>query len=378
MRSWIGFAVFFGVASLILGGLHYYLWRRFVFDLELMPPWRNLATAAIVFLFVLILTSLPLYRILPRETQTPLMAFAMSWLGFLFILFIVLVGRDAALWVAGLTIGEFDPARRAFLTQSATMTAGVVASGLASLGMYKALRTLEIKPVKVRLARLPASMRGFRLVQISDIHVGPTIGREFVAEITARINQLDPDLVAITGDLVDGTVEELAAHVEPLREIRARHGVYFVPGNHEYYSGLHAWLQHLESLGIRVLRNQRASIGGEGADGFDLVGLDDETGRPDIEKAIQGRNPEREMIVLAHQPRTIRYSARHGAGLQISGHTHGGQIWPWNYLVLLQQPYIVGLHRHHDTYIYVSPGTGYWGPPMRLGSRAQITLIELV
>jgi hypothetical protein len=227
-------------------------------------------------------------------------------------------------------------------------------------------------------------MNGFTLVQLTDIHVGPTIGRAFIETIVARTNALNPDLIAITGDLVDGTVEELRDSVAPLAQLRARHGVYFVTGNHEYFSGAAPWIAELTRLGIRCLRNERVSIGA-GADSFELAGVDDRSGArsgepghgEDLDKALAALDPEREVVLLAHQPKSVFGAARFGVGLQISGHTHGGQIWPWNYLVRLQQPYIVGFAREGRTQLYVSPGTGYWGPPMRLGTHGEITKITL-
>jgi len=215
------------------------------------------------------------------------------------------------------------------------------------------------------------------------VHVGPTIGRTFIEQIVAQANAANPDVIAITGDLVDGSVEELREHVAPLAQLKARYGVYFVTGNHEYYSGAQAWCEELERLGIRVLRNERVSIGGADAS-FDLAGIDDAHAHQfgnghgaDLARAVLGRDPSRELVLLAHQPRAVFEAVEHGVGLQLSGHTHGGQIWPWTYLVRLQQPVVAGLARFSDTQVYVSRGTGYWGPPMRLAAPAEITRVTL-
>jgi hypothetical protein len=244
---------------------------------------------------------------------------------------------------------------------------------------------VAVRRVEVALARLPRVHDGLRIVQVSDIHVGSTIGGAFVADVVRRANALGPDLVAITGDVVDGTVAELAEAVAPLGELRARHGVYFVTGNHEYFSGAEAWMTELGRLGIRVLRNERVSIGTGGVDGFDLAGVDDRSaerygGLPHDEalaRALGGRDPAREVVLLAHQPASFAGAARHGVGLQLSGHTHGGQIWPFGFIVRLSQPFLAGLHRQGASQIYVSRGTGYWGPPMRLGAPAEITELIL-
>jgi uncharacterized protein len=190
------------------------------------------------------------------------------------------------------------------------------------------------------------------------------------------VNALRPDLVAGTGDLVDGSVRELGRAVAHLGRLQARHGVYFVTGNHEYYSGAEEWVAHLETLGIKPLRNEHVRIGDEG--GFDLAGIDDHSARPDLKKALGGRDASRACVLLAHQPRGIELADELGVDLQLSGHTHGGQMFPWNLLVRLQQPFVAGLHKLRRAQIYVSCGTGYWGPPMRVGAPAEITEIELV
>jgi predicted MPP superfamily phosphohydrolase len=232
----------------------------------------------------------------------------------------------------------------------------------------------------VRLDKLPRELDGTVIVQMSDIHVGPTIGRELIEDLVARSNALEPHLVAITGDLVDGSVENLRDQVAPLSQLKARWGVFFVTGNHEYYSGVTEWIDELGRLGVRVLRNERVAV----ADGLDVAGVDDHSSRgmapghgPNLRRALAERDPRREVVLLAHQPRAIDEAAALDVGLQLSGHTHGGQLWPWNYFVRLQQPFVVGLDRRARTQIYTSPGTGYWGPPMRLGTRSEITKITL-
>jgi predicted MPP superfamily phosphohydrolase len=200
------------------------------------------------------------------------------------------------------------------------------------------------------------------------------------------VNALEPDVVAITGDLVDGSVRELAGAIAPLAGLRAKHGVFFVTGNHEYYSGATEWIAYLRTLGVRVLRNERVALEVGGATAIDVAGVDDASARRsgvpghrmDVEGALAGRDPERVLVLLAHQPKAIVKAAAHGVDLQLSGHTHGGQIWPWGCLVKLDQPYVSGLHRHESTQVYVSAGTGYWGPPMRLMAPAEITRLELV
>ncbi|HEY8378062.1 MAG TPA: metallophosphoesterase, partial [Nannocystis sp.] len=329
----------------------------------------------------------PLSRALPREVATPIAYVVYGWLGLMFLLFVLLIPADLIRFLAGLRerLGAFppDPERRQFLARVLGGLVGAGAFGAAGYGVYSVTRPIAVKPVEVPLARLPAAFDGFVIAQITDVHVGPTIGRAFLEELVDKTNALDPDIIAITGDLVDGSVERLGPLLAPLARLRARHGVYFVTGNHEYFSGADAWVRYLGTLGVRVLRNERVAIEQNGS-AIDLAGIDDPTGGnflpdhgPDLARALAGRDRERLVVLLAHQPRQVREAAEHGVALQLSGHTHGGQIFPFSLLVPLQQPYVAGLHRHGDTTIYVSRGTGYWGPPMRVGAPAELTRIEL-
>jgi hypothetical protein len=381
------FALFFSLMIVLVGGVHYYLWARLVRDPMLPAPWRGLGTVAIVLLGLLIPATMAARRLL-GVTPSVLYWAVMLWLGAVFILFCLVFASDIVrlgAWLLEKLVGRdspADPARRRFFARligGGVVTAG---AGLSALAIRAATAHVKIKEVRVPLARLPKSMHGTTIAQITDLHIGPTIGREFVEQVVAKTNALQPDIIAITGDLVDGPVAELRHAAAPLADLKARHGVFFVTGNHEYYAGVTEWLAELERLGIRVLRNERVSIG-HGEDSFDLAGVDDYSSRGnghghDLERAVAGRDPERELVLLAHQPRAVHDAAKLGVGLQLSGHTHGGQIWPWRYMVYLQQPYVSGLAKHLErTWVYVSSGTGYWGPPMRLLAPAEITKVVL-
>jgi predicted MPP superfamily phosphohydrolase len=379
--------VFIAVILAIVIGIHYYLWVRLVRDPHLPPPWRASATIALM----LLAGAMPLAMFLGRKLPSAgrVMAWpAFIWMGVMFLLLVALAGADVGrlvIWFARRASGApVDPSRRLATARLAATAALSLSGGLAAVALRAARGPIALRRVEVALARLPRVHDGLRVVQVSDIHVGSTIGGAFVADVVRRANALGPDLVAITGDVVDGTVADLAEAVAPLGALRARHGVYFVTGNHEYFSGAEAWMTELGRLGIRVLRNERVSIG-TGVDAFDLAGVEDRSaerygGRPHDEalaRALGGRDPAREVLLLAHQPASFAGAARHGVGLQLSGHTHGGQIWPFGFIVRLTQPFLAGLHREGASQIYVSRGTGYWGPPMRLGAPAEITELIL-
>jgi len=263
--------------------------------------------------------------------------------------------------------------------------AAAIAASVGAVAMGSALGPVAVRRIEIPLRRLGRKLDGITLAQLTDLHVGPTIGHRDLADIVKRTNDLKPDVVAITGDLVDGRVDELREAVAPLGDLKAKYGVFFVTGNHEYFSGAAEWVNEISRLGIRVLRNERVPIGEDDAS-FDLAGVDDRSAAhsrvdghgEDLSKALKGRDRDRALVLLAHQPRTVIDAAGFGVDLQLSGHTHGGQIWPFGTLVRLQQHgFLAGLARHRDTFIYVSRGTGYWGPPMRLFAPAEITQIIL-
>jgi uncharacterized protein len=256
---------------------------------------------------------------------------------------------------------------------------------LSAWGFANARRTARVRHVDVPLPGLPAALHGFTIAQLSDIHVGPTIKARYVQGIVDAVNALSADAVAITGDLVDGRVQDLAADVAPLAALRSRHGTYFVTGNHEYYSGADEWVAELRRLGVHVLINEHVVLRHDGVM-LVMAGVAD-TGahhfnpshRSDPQRAIVGAPLDAGVrLLLAHQPRSAQAAADAGFDLQLSGHTHGGQFWPWNFAVRWYQPYTAGLHRLRQLWVYTSRGTGYWGPPLRLGAPSEITRVRLL
>ena len=384
------FVIFVTVATAVLGGWHYYMWRRFVRDTDLREWRRKAATLTIVLLAVGLPVTMMLSRTFPSDGMRPIAIVGFAWMGTAFLMFMALLASDlvrATGWMARKvrrTQAPADPQRRQTLARIAAGAALATGAAGTTWGIGSALGRIPVERLRVALRRLPASMNGTRVVQLTDMHVGPTLRRAFVERVVDQVNALNPDVVAITGDLVDGTVEQLRDQVAPLERLRARYGVYFVTGNHEYYSGVNPWIEELTRIGIRVLRNERVAIGDATAS-FDLAGVDDwsagnhgEGHGHDLDYAMRGSDGTREVVLLAHQPRSVWDAARLGVGLQLSGHTHGGQIFPWMFFVLLQQPFVVGLHRVRDTWLYVSRGTGFWGPPVRVGAPPEITVVELV
>jgi predicted MPP superfamily phosphohydrolase len=308
-------------------------------------------------------------------------------------------------WAGMLAIGLFSPllvgtlAREALrpLLQmawpghAAALTAGTAAAvpllalAFVGWGLLAARRTAAVREVTVPIAGLPAALHGFSIVQISDIHVGPTIKRPYVQAIVDAVNRLQPDAVSITGDLVDGRVADLAHDAAPLAGLRARHGSFFVTGNHDYYSGAPAWIAQLQTLGVQVLINSHRVLQHGGAR-LVMAGVTDVSAhhfepshRSDARQAMAGAPADAALrVLLAHQPRSAPGAEAAGFDVQLSGHTHGGQIWPWNFAVRLQQPFTAGLHRLRRMWVYTSRGTGYWGPPVRVGAPSEITRLRFV
>jgi predicted MPP superfamily phosphohydrolase len=294
------------------------------------------------------------------------------------------VGKKVVSLVASNPGDSVDPFRRQLLTNYVNLGVLGISSALTGYGIFQALRLPKVVDVTVPIKNLPDDLNGFRIVQISDIHVSHTIKRPFVEKVVDTVNELNPDLIALTGDLVDGSVEQLRDDVAPLANLRAPDGLYFITGNHEYYSGVQQWVDETKRLGFTVLLNEHRVIT-RGESSMLLAGVTDPAGNnyskehvSDPHRAIKGAPTCDARILLAHQPRSIYEASRAGFDFVLSGHTHGGQYFPYHFLAALAQPYIAGLHEHGATQIYVSRGTGYWGPQLRIGAPSEITVHTLV
>jgi uncharacterized protein len=367
---------------LLLGFLHAYIGWRILPDLPVALELRIVGA-------VLLLTSsgLMLFGLMARSSPASpfsdrIRAAALFTAGFFSSLLVFTLLRDVVLLAAWLPLSAEHSHMLASASAMLVVGLSVFATGV---GFANARRRARVKCVEIPLRNLPPALNGFSIVQISDIHVGRTIKREYVDAIVDAVNALDADLIAITGDLVDGPVQELAPHTAPLARLSARHGAFFVTGNHEYYSGERAWTAEFKRLGLRVLLNEHVVVQHRGVPVV-IAGVTDYSShqfnaaqRSDPAAAAAGAPLNAAAkILLAHQPRSAAAAATAGFDLQLSGHTHGGQFWPWTLFVRFQQPFTAGLHRLNSLWVYVSRGTGYWGPPNRFGSPSEITLLRLV
>ncbi len=387
------FLPFLALATALDAAMSLYLYRRLCRPLRSRPLRRALAVA-VALLGGLMLLGPVSQRAAPAPWKDLFAQVGYAWMGLSFYLFVCVGALDIALLAISIqrraargSLSPREPAspeRRALLLGAANAGAVALATGVVGHGVWSAFAPPRITEVAVKLPRLPAALRGMSIVQLTDIHLGVWLERRYLEELVARANSLKPDLVAITGDLVDGSVERLGPIAAALRSLRSRYGTYFVTGNHEYYSGATEWAAALRGMGISVLRNARASIGDVGAS-LDLVGVDDwgaarqGFGRGyDLGRALSGRDPERAAVLLSHQPRGFEQAAAQGIGLQLSGHTHGGQVWPWTYMVsMAYHPYVAGLHLFDKSAIYVSNGCGFWGPPLRVAAPPELVKVVL-
>jgi predicted MPP superfamily phosphohydrolase len=251
-------------------------------------------------------------------------------------------------------------------------------------GYAEATRAPSVTEVEVPIEGLPRELDGLKIAQISDLHIGPTIQKPFVERVVSRVNELHPDLLALTGDIVDGPIERLRPHFAPLTRIEAPLGRFYVTGNHEYYWDAPGWVRIVRESGFTALANTHEVVVHRGRKIVVAGVLDFWATRnggaeaSDPSAAIRGAPADASLkILLAHQPKSALAATTLGYDLQLSGHTHGGQFVPWTIVVRAFQPFVRGLHRVGRMWLYVSRGTGYWGPPVRLGSASEITLLRL-
>lgn len=324
----------------------------------------------------------------PTDSTRPLFWFVYGGMGVFSFLFSGLIFAELGWtgirlfeWVTGGTV--VDEQRRKFLTGALNVGVLIAAGVGGAWGFRSATGAPDVVEVDIPIEGLPQDLDGFRIAQVSDLHVGPTIGAEFARGVVQTVNALAPDLIALTGDFVDGSVEHLSEGIAPLAEFYAPEGVFFVTGNHEYYSGPVAWCRKMKDLGFKVLLNSHEVIS-RGTAKLLVAGVTDygaermlPSHRSDPLAAVAGAPECDAKILLAHQPKSCSAAKPLAFDLQLSGHTHGGQLFPWNLLVWLAHPFTKGLYRFGAGWVYVNPGTGYWGPPMRVGVPSEVTLLTL-
>ena len=383
--------------------LYTFIGWRILSPLNLIQPWKSL-----IWTGVFVAAALPIVLVVMRINQIETAVNdAVSWLayisfGFVSILLFFVALKDlvflggfiiskiqsiflpgTAEAMGGSELGSSGDSRRQMIWTTVNFAILGLTGVMTGCGMVLARYRIKIEKVTVPLSHLSKAFQGLRIVQISDIHVGPTIKGAFVREVVERVNALQPDIIVVTGDLIDGSVSFLEKDVSPLSELKAPHGKFFITGNHEYYSGVFPWLKKIKTLGFDVLLNEHRVITKSGAN-LVLGGVTDISAgrmvpehRSDPVASLKGAPEAEAKILLAHQPISVYEASKAGYDLQLSGHTHGGQYFPYSKLIGMAQPFVAGLYKHEKTWLYVNRGTGYWGPPMRLGAPAEITEITL-
>ena len=381
MPQWASFAIFFPVVTLLYGGAHYFIYSWLV--RMAAPPKR--VRRIILYLFIFLVASFPAGKILGwynfNAFDYLLNLIASVWMGHAFYFFLFALGSDLLI-----TLGKIVGLGRKIRVRNPRFYKRLLVVGIAGgvliiggCALYEA-RSFRVTRLEIPLRDLPSELDGFSIVQASDIHYGMLTRNQELSRILSRVNDLQPDVVAITGDLVDESVSHMEEMRIPLSRIKSRYGVFAVTGNHEYYAGVERAVAIMKAANIKVLRNEIVALPG----GLQILGIDDPTGSrrmrqpaPDFESLISSIDPQKPCILLYHQPIGFEKTASVGIGLQLSGHTHGGQLFPVIYISKMIYPRTPGLHKIGDSYLYVSWGIGTWGPPMRFKAPPELVYIRL-
>ena len=376
--------IFFIIFSTILFSMYSYVGWRLVWTLEILLSYKIILTFFLSFFYFLLITNF-IFRFNNIENN---LIQIISWvsytaLGTISLLFFLQISVDIITIIKAQIIrnNTFDPKRRAFINLSIKGIIGTLGAVGTIWGMYNAIKTPTVKNVQIPIGNLSKKLKNIRMVQISDLHVSTMITDKFVQKVATKIKTLNPDILFFTGDAADGSVKSYGHYMKPLEDIKPKYGKYFVTGNHEYYSDMNGWLRLIENIGFKILINESQNILIGNAT-IMITGIPDRTGKyfskfhtTDMEKAVGGMPKPDLKILLAHQPKDIEYATKYNFDLQLSGHTHGGQYFPFSFLVQMANPYLKGLHKKGNTWIYINQGTGYWGPPMRIGTEPEITNI---
>jgi len=381
MPRWVGFVIVFSVITILYGGAHCYIYSWFVRMAE--PPKK--VRRIVLSLFILLVASFPIAKILGWHDFDALnyllTLIASVWMGLVLYFFLFALGSDFLISLGKIFRLKPKGFVRHGLFYGRALVAGII-GGVLIIGAcaLQEARNLGVKRLEIPLRGLPAELDGFSLVQVSDVHYGMLTTNRELSRIVDRVNGLHPDIVVITGDLVDESISHMEEMKAPLSHLKSREGIFAITGNHEYFAGVDRAVAIMKGVNIRVLRNEAQVLPG----GLQILGIDDPMGTrrmgepaPDLDRLISSLNPQRPSILLFHQPILFERAASLGIGLQLSGHTHGGQLFPICYISKLIYPLTPGLHQIGKSYLYVSLGTGTWGPPMRLKAPPELVYIRL-
>lgn len=366
--------IFAFIALSVVVLMNYYVFKGLISLLELPDFWINILKFSVLLMCVLELCFIAFFRY--KNYPDILYTLGAALFGVSFMLFCAAIVFD--IFYVGVAKLPFEADRRMFLRKFLTISSLVLISAYVLRGFWGGMRKPRMKKISINIKNLPHEVN---VVQMTDIHVGRILGKEFLEDLVHRTNELKPDFVAITGDLVDFELDMIKEDLKVLTKLKSTHGTFFVAGNHEYYHGVEEILHFLESIDIHVLTNSSKTL-----DGFNISGVYDEAAfrmnhplKPNLDEALKHTDKNLPTILLAHQPKFIEnFKNDTPVDLVLSGHTHGGQIFPFGFLVKLAQPYLYGLYEHNKhTKIYVSSGAGYWGPPIRFLAPSEIVNIKL-
>ncbi|OPA77304.1 metallophosphatase [Campylobacter pinnipediorum subsp. pinnipediorum] len=351
--------------------MNFYSYKFFVSKIAFLK--NHIFSVRIFFILVCILEVLFIVQLRFVFFNSSFYIFSATFLAFSWFLFTISI-----LYHLGSTVlnkQKFSSSRREFIKICFDITFVILFISFFLKGLFSAIMTPKIKEKNIKIKNLK---KDIKIALITDIHIGTFLQKEFLTGIVNDINKTKPDIVAISGDLVDMKADEIGDFLDPLKDIKSKYGVFYVPGNHEYYHGVDAILAKIETLGVNVLRNDCIEL-----DDINVCGVYDVSGyrfdylKPDLKQTLSGVNDDKPVVLLAHQPKFVEYMDK-DVDLVLSGHTHAGQIFPFGLLVLLQQPYLYGLYQHNDKMqIYVSSGAGFWGPPVRILAQSEIAILNL-
>jgi uncharacterized protein len=371
----MSFIIFFSAFTVIFAFQTFIIKKRLINKLDFTYKTKKYLSLILYITFFAVLMY-PVARYYPLVPNWLYFLLSLP-IGVIFLTFIITLLHEIISF--GFSKTKFKKNRREFFKKGLDIGAisVVIATNAKAIDNARDIE-LEIVDVKINNLKQPYSM-----VQLSDIHIGGLIDKKFIKSLVDKVNILNPDVIVITGDLVDTKLEFAKAALDELKNLKSKFGIYFIVGNHEYFHGVQPIIDYVNSLGIKTLENENIYIGPK-ENGFYLCGVYDRFGnrygsyKPDINKALEN-TANHPTVLLAHQPKFIdEIESTKGIDLILCGHTHGGQIFPFNFLVKLQQPYVRDLNTHNEfTQVYVNKGTGFWGPPMRLGASSEITYLKL-